>query len=275
MRAIILAAGEGTRLRPYTADRPKCLVTLAGRPLLEYQLSALESAGISDITIVTGYQSSQTAAYGRPTRHNAAWASTNMVASLMCAADLLDGSDDVLIAYSDIVYEPAVIQELGRCREALCTTVDRQWRRLWELRCEDPLSDAETLKLNAAGDIIEIGRKPRSYAEIEAQYMGLILARAQVARNLPIIHRGLDPDGSYDGKSKAGMYMTSFLQWLIDHGRPVRAVPVDGGWLEVDSTTDLEFYERLHVEGRLDELCRLGVDRRDAKNTEKQHAARV
>ncbi len=256
MRAIILAAGEGTRLRPYTTDRPKCLVELAGRPLLLHQIEALHAAGIDDITAVTGYRADQIESYGLPTRRNRDYATTNMVASLMCAADLLDGGDDVLIAYSDIVYEPRIVTALLQCDRPLCTTVDRQWRRLWELRREDPLSDAETLKLDPAGNITEIGRKPRSYDEIQAQYMGLILARAPMARELPQIYASLDPNALYDGKPLAGMYMTSFLQWLIDHQRPVRAVPVDSGWLEVDSTSDLQLYEQMLAEGQLGQFCR-------------------
>ena len=59
MRAVILGAGEGTRLRPYTDDRPKCLVELAGRTLLAWQLDALAAAGVSDTTIVTGYRADQ------------------------------------------------------------------------------------------------------------------------------------------------------------------------------------------------------------------------
>lgn len=257
MRGIILAAGEGTRLRPHTLDRPKCLVELAGRPLIEYQFEALEAAGVRDITVVTGYRAEQIARYGRPTRHNDAYAETNMVASLMAAADLLDGGDDVLIAYADIVYEPRIVASLVDCREPLCTAVDRQWLRLWRLRCEDPLADAETLKLDAGGNIIEIGRRTASYDDIQAQYMGLILARAEVAGLLPVIYRGLDANRMYEGKPKPRMYMTSFLQWLIDHGRSIRAVPVEGGWLEVDSVEDLDLYERMSREGRLDELCRL------------------
>lgn len=258
MKAIILAAGEGTRLRPYTLDRPKCLVELAGRPLLEHQLAALREAGIDDVTIVTGYRAEQIAAYGYPTRHNPAYASTNMVASLMCAADVLDCGDDVLIAYSDIVYETHVLDALLACCEPLCTTVDRKWLRLWQLRCENPLSDAETLKLDECGNILEIGRTPASYADIQAQYMGLILVRAEVASQLRQVYCGLDPQGRYDGKTKPAMYMTSFLQWLTDHGRPVRAVPVDGGWLEVDSADDLELYERLQSRGKLKDLYRIG-----------------
>jgi len=257
MRAVILAAGEGTRLRPLTADRPKCLVELAGRPLLDYQLDALQAAGIEDVTIVTGYRSECLDRYGRSTRRNPDYATTNMVASLMCAADLLDGSDDVLIAYSDIVYEPRVVSELCRCPEPLSTTVDRDWLRLWRVRQEDPLADAETLRLDGQGDIIEIGRKPGSLDEIEAQYMGLILARADAARTLAAIYRGLDPAALYDGRPRQRMFMTSFLQWLVDHGWPVRGVPVSGGWLEVDSVADLSVYESLIEQGRLGQLCDL------------------
>ncbi len=86
MKAIILAAGEGTRPRPHTRSRPKCLVELGGHPLLSYQLAALRGAGVNDITIVTGYLREQIEAYGLATRsafdaaHNPRYNSTNMVA---------------------------------------------------------------------------------------------------------------------------------------------------------------------------------------------------
>jgi len=257
VRAIILAAGQGTRLSPYTVDRPKCLVELAGRPLLDWQLDALRHVGITEIAVVTGYRGEQIAAQGLAVRRNPDYARTNMVKSLMCAADLLDGRDDVLIAYADIVYEPRIPQALLACGEPICTTVDRSWLRLWSIRTATPLAEAETLKLDAAGHIIELGKKPASYEEIQAQYMGLIKVRADFAPRLPEVYRRLDPRGPYDGKDLDNMYMTSFLQHLIDHGQPVRAVPVDGGWLEVDSASDLELYNRLHAEGRLGDYCRL------------------
>ena len=259
MRAIILAAGEGVRLRPYTLDRPKCLVELAGKPLLAHQAKALSTAGVGEIHMVTGYRADSIEAMGHRTRHNPCYARTNMVASLMCAADLLDGSADVVIAYADIVYEPRLIEALRTCDAPICTTVDRSWLRLWRLRMDDPLSDAETLKLDAAGNILELGRKPRSRADVEGQYMGLIKVRADFAPELVACHRQLNPDGRYDGRDLANMYMTSFLQCLIDRGRPIRAVPVDGGWLEVDSASDLELYRRMHRDGRLGSYCRLAA----------------
>jgi choline kinase len=260
MRAVILAAGEGNRLRPYTLDRPKCLVPLAGRPLLAWQVDALHAAGIDDVTVVTGYRSDQIRALGYSTAHNADFATTNMVASLMCAADLLDGSDDVMVCYGDLVYEPRLVRALCAHDGQVAITVDRQWRRLWDLRMADPLADAETLKLGPDGHVVELGRKPSSYADIQGQYMGLIGFRREIAPTLVDVYRSLDPDARYDGKDRANMYMTSFLQHLIDHITPVAAVVVDGGWLEVDTIADLDTYEALQARGELREYCILGQD---------------
>jgi len=257
MRAIILAAGKGERLKPYTSDRPKCLVELAGRTLLVHQVEALAAVGIHDICIVTGYQADQVRSLGYPTRHNTRYETTNMVASLMCAADLLDGRDDVLIAYADIVYEPRIVEALGACDAPICTAVDRSWRQLWQVRMEDPLADAETLKLSEGGEIVELGRKPQSYADIEGQYMGLTRVRADAAPKLIEVYRRLGQSPTDANPDPARMYMTDFLQYLIDHGQPVRAVLVDGGWLEIDWRTDLDRFNHMHEHGRLDAYCRL------------------
>ncbi len=56
MRAVILTAGEGTRMRPLTLTRPKTMLPVGGKPLLEYNVEALKDAGIKNITMVVGYQ---------------------------------------------------------------------------------------------------------------------------------------------------------------------------------------------------------------------------
>ena len=257
MRVIILAAGEGTRLRPHTLRRSKCMVELAGFSLIARQIHTLRSVGVGDITAVSGYRKEGVESLGIPTRHNPHFATTNMVRTLMCAADLLDGTDDVLIVYADIVYEPRVAEALLACPAALSTTIDVAWRELWRMRLEDPLTDAETLCLDSDLNVLELGKKPKSIDEIEGQYMGLIKVRADSAEELVRFYHALDRELRYDGKDFDNMYMTSFLQSLIDSGHPLRAVPVRGGWLEVDSAADLERYEELHRQGELGQFCRL------------------
>ena len=223
---------------------------LAGRPLLDWQVDALARAGVTDVSIVTGYRAEQIVA-GSRRFHNDRFDATNMVTSLMVAREQLDGTDDVLIAYGDIVYEPALVEALAASDAPVAVAVDRAWRELWDLRMEDPLGDAETLKIDGVGHLLELGRVPDSYDDIEGQYVGLIRVRADAAPEWPARYDALDPAGPYEGRDRDHMYMTAFLQLLIDDGVPVDAVMVDGGWLEVDTLADLEVYERLHAAGTL------------------------
>lgn len=257
LTAVVLGAGEGTRLRPHTLDRPKCMVRLADRPLLLHIVDSLHRAGVDDIRVVTGYRAEQIEKLGLPTFHNPDYDRTNMVVSLMAAAEVLESGADVIVSYADIVYEPRVAAALIACDAPVSIAVNTAWRELWDLRMEDPLKDAETLKLDAEDNVVELGRKPRSFDDIEGQYMGLIKFRADQAARVGEAYRRLDPKACYDGKDKANMYMTSFLRHWAENYTPIRGVRVRGGWLEVDTSADLELYQRLHADGKLGALLHL------------------
>ena len=251
MKALILAAGQGTRLRPLTDDRPKCLVELAGKSLLERQTTVLRRAGIQDLTVISGYRADQIAARGFAMRVNPRYASTNMVATLFSAADLMVDGQDLLICYGDIVYEGRVLSSLLAVNAPVTVMIDRQWLRYWRLRLDDPLTDAETLKLGPGGRLRELGKKPRDYSEIEGQYMGLIKVRADHVAKFKQVYASMDRAATYDGKNFDNMYMTSFIQYLIDTGWDIRVAETDNGWLEVDSVSDLQRYEVMAADGSL------------------------
>ena len=143
------------------------------------------------------------------------------------------------------------IGELGSNKyivAAVAIAVNTRWRELWEARMADPLTDAETLQIDATGNVTDIGKRPTTYAQIQGQYMGLIkFSHEAVPRVLGFYDR-LDRSVRYDGKDFDNMYMTSFLQSITDHLEPVRAVPVDGGWMEIDSHEDLELAEHRGAE---------------------------
>ena len=257
MRAIILAAGQGTRLAPATNDRPKCLVELGGLSLLSHQLTTLNSLGITDITVIAGYRAESITAQGFQMIVNPDFASSNMVHTLFCARDLMVDDSDLIIAYGDIVYEPKVLRALITSDAPLSVAVDREWRRFWELRMADPLSDAETMKIDARDMITELGKTPGGYEDIQGQYIGLIKVRRDSVVGLRQLYDAMDPDGPYDGKTRKQMYMTSFIQHAIDGGWPVGAVFIANGWLEVDTYAELELYRRMETEGTLAEFIRL------------------
>lgn len=252
MKAIILAAGQGTRLMPYTLDRPKCMVKLLGKTLLDRQLQALRTAGIESILLVGGYHAEQLNASGVELTINPRFAETNMVSTLFCAEHWMTPSEDLLVCYGDIVFEPRIIKILTDVDAPIVISVDREWRRLWECRMADPLSDAETLKLKDGNRVIELGKKPRGIDEIDGQYMGLIKVRHDAVNLFRAEWHALDREGTYDGKDFDNMFMTSFIQRLIDVGYDVRAAFTNSGWLEVDTVEDLERYEQM---GRTNDLA--------------------
>lgn len=236
---------------PHTVDRPKCMVDLFGKSMLERQIRVLSEQNVSEITVVTGHCAEAVSNAKIKTRHNADFASSNMVESLFAAKDILLSGDDVVVAYGDIVYQSNVLSSLLEAKADLAVCVDREWREYWQNRMEDPLADAETLKLTPDGRLTELGKKPDTYEDIQAQYIGLFKISAELAPSFVEFYEALDREAFYDGQPFKKMYMTSFLQALIDSGVFVRAVEITNGWLEVDSLDDLACYKRLHERGNL------------------------
>lgn len=243
MKAIILAAGRGSRMGALTDSRPKCLTPLGGQPLLEWQCAALRGATITDIGVVTGYRAEDFAECGLQRFHNPRWSETNMVASLMCADDWLR-SDHCIISYGDIFYGAQIVRDLLACPHALTIGYDPAWRTLWQARFADPLSDAETFELD--GDrVTGIGQRATSLDDIKGQYMGLLSFRpdawSAVTRHVATLDR----------QRADKLDMTSLLSGLIAKGVTVGAVPVLGPWGEVDNGDDLALYERWVAAGTL------------------------
>ena len=107
---------------------------------------------------------------------------------------------------------------------------------------ENPLEDAETLKIKD-DKIIELGKKPQNYSEIEGQYIGLIKISKNIVNKVIDYYDSLDKNKLYDAKDFDNMYMTSFIQMAIDNLVDVKPVYINGGWVEIDSVEDLNSYK--------------------------------
>jgi choline kinase len=241
MRAIILAAGRGTRMKELTDERPKCLVELRGKSLLDRQLEALQGAGIVQIAIVTGYRRELLIDRGLVEFHNARWSETNMVSSLACAHEWLQ-MEPCIVSYSDIFYRSSAVKSLMDSQASLAVTYDPNWLDLWTERFGDPLLDAETFLLNADNTLREIGKKPKSVEEVEGQYMGLLRFTPDGWSEVLRIRTELRPDECDQ------MHMTGTLQKVIEENRlAIEAIPYEHSWGEVDSAEDLMVYQKPDV----------------------------
>ncbi len=258
IRVIFPVAGQGSRLRPITDDKPKCMVAFNGKPLLEYQLDIMNQMGIEDIILVGGYRADKLPG-GYKKYLNPDYAATNMVFSLFCALAEMQDDKDLVVAYGDIIYEKKVLEQLLKSNKDVSVVTDIKWKRCWDIRNEDVLSDAETFKWDPdTGKIVELGKKAHSLDEIQGQYTGLIkIHKRFVTRFKEFYLEKLDRSIKYDGNDFNNMYMTSLIQELINDNQNVFGVPVENGWLEFDTVSDITLYEEMLGNNTLGSLFKL------------------
>ena len=239
-RVILLCAGMGTRLRPLTNDIPKCLVKYKDKSIIDYIHQALVKTNLNnDIIFITGYK------YEKIVEHfnlkdnyivNKNYNTTNMLYSLFFDESIFNQNKDIIISYTDIIYKSTIIEKLKNCTEPISIITDSNWKKLWETRMDDPLSDAETLKIDENNYILEIGNKPISYDEINGQYIGLIKISADYVKVVR--------DYYINVISKLANYkqmaMTQFLNIITKEVCPIKVIPIEGGWCEFDTCDDLK-----------------------------------
>ncbi|HTW89094.1 MAG TPA: phosphocholine cytidylyltransferase family protein [Candidatus Binataceae bacterium] len=245
MRAVILAAGRGSRMGRLGDDRPKCLVELAGKPLIERQIAALRRGGVEEIGVVRGYRAEMIDFPGLAHFANSRWAETNMVMSLVAAAAWLN-SGPVIVSYADIFYRAELVRGLAGAPGPLVIGYDRAWRRLWARRFVDPLVDAETFRIDGAGQLLEIGGKTTQIEDIEGQYIGLLKFTPAAWRAIEAL---LD---TLDAPTRDRLDMTGLLRRLLaEKALPIGTFGTDGQWGEIDNPEDVALYQNMVREGEL------------------------
>jgi choline kinase len=245
MRALILAAGRGSRMGHFGDNRPKCLVDLEGKPLIERQIAALRRGGVDEIGVVRGYRAETIDFPGLSYFLNQRWAETNMVMSLAAAAAWLRAGP-VVVSYGDIFYRGELVRDLASAPGQLVISYDRAWRSLWTRRFADPLSDAETFRIDAAGQLLEIGGKTTRIEDVGGQYMGLLKFTPPAWSAVEALL------GTLDAATRDRLDMTGLLRRLLALKElPIGTLGTDGQWGEIDNPEDVALYLEMVRSGEL------------------------
>ena len=255
MNAIILSAGEGNRLHPLTKNKPKGMVNLFKKNILQWQIDTLKSCGIEDITIVKGYLEQLINFKKINYRQNKKYSTTNMVETLFCATDKIIGP--TIISYGDIIYEKEVLEKIIHSKAEISVIIDKNWKVYWNKRFDEPLSDAESLEINNSGYITEIGQKVTNNKRISGQYIGLIKFQGKGITNLLNFYNksnleaknGVNPLNSKCEFKKS--YMTDLLQSMIKSKFKIKSIEIKNKWLELDTYSDYLLYKKMNKNNTL------------------------
>ena len=260
MKAIILAAGQGTRLKKYTQDLPKGMLDFAGKTLIERQIEMFRAAGILTIIVVRGFAADKITYEGITYYTNEEFATTNMVESLLAAQTEFD--DDIIVSYSDILFEKCLLDAMMAEKADFAVAVDDEWKDYWKQRYGKVDFDTESLRIDSQGDIIELGKEAPPLSEIDARYIGLLkFSRGGMEYMSQLVNDAKEKYGNepwqQSGKPVRQAYMTDLLNAIIEAGKSVKAVRFQHGWIEFDTNEDYENAIRWSENGVLNEIIRL------------------
>jgi phosphoenolpyruvate phosphomutase len=236
-RGIVLAAGKGDELGELVKDKPKCMVPIAGKPILGHILDAYRSANVRDLVVVRGFAKDAVNLPGATYVDNDAFATTGEVASLAAAKTSLEGSA-CLVSYGDVLFKRHVLDELLDAEGDFVIAVDsmpseqtkdtKPRRADWAI-CSEPHS-RKTLLGNVA--LKDMTTSPDT-AGITGEWTGILKTSVEGGKHLAQMVSAMKPD------ELAKLSMPDLLRRLVKEGKNVRVVYSRGGWLDVNTLGDV------------------------------------
>ena len=252
MKAIIIAAGSGVRLKEVAKEKPKCLLEINGKSILEHQLDVYRGENIRDIVIVRGYQADKINVPGAKYYLNDNFKNNNILNSLMYAQEAMSG--DMVVSYSDIIFGSSVLKALLNAKDEIAVIMDTGWEKHYQGRSGHPISEAEKITCDQQGFIKHIGKKLGSAEVIGGEFIGLFKCQGKGVELFKKLFHQAKREYNKKPFIKASVfdqaYITDFFQYMVTQGVPIRCIPVDGGWYEIDTVEDLQRVEKkLHERG--------------------------
>ena len=246
MKIIILAAGMGSRLKPLTNDKPKCMVKLFNETLIERQIKIFHNCNIDDITIVTGYRGELINIPDVNYVKNKNYEKTNMNESLFCALE--PSNSPILVTYSDIVFEQKIIEQMLEVTDGIRLAVSLNWKKNYQNRRLHPLSEAENV-LMENGSVLQIRKNISESSQNQqiGEFLGIMMLSPDNVKILLEKYSYLKQNHKgtfHNAPSLSNAYITDMLQELIDSSISVDPVFIQGMWHEIDTPEDLKNAEK-------------------------------
>ena len=248
MKAIIIAAGMCTRLRPYTDILPKCMLSVKGKTLLQHALDIFRSEDISDISIIRGFMKEKIVENNVTYFENTGYENNNILHSLLCARDKIEEAvekgEEVIATYSDILFDESVVKSLLESKDAISCVVDTDWEAYYDGRTDHPIEEAENVVFDEENKIVKIGKHvmPGKHESL-GEFIGMFKFTAEGAKIfLKHIDRLNEEFGKKDAFQNAKewqkAYITDIMQELVDKKEIVGCTLIQQGWKELDTVQD-------------------------------------
>lgn len=241
-KAILIAAGLGSRLGTVTKNTPKCMLELNGKSILQHQLDAYQENGITNISVVRGFMKEKINYRDLTYYENSNFQNNNILNSLFYAEPEINGN--VIISYSDIIFTPKVVERLMECNADISIVVDIDWRGRYVSREDHPIEEAENVIFDANHFVVDIGKIMTNPGEVHGEFIGMMKFTPRGAEIFKRhFHRAKQlfwgkPFQRAETFQKA--YITDILKDMVELGVHIQTVIIEQGWQEIDTVEDFE-----------------------------------
>jgi phosphoenolpyruvate phosphomutase len=248
--AIIPAAGFEKQLLPLIEEKPKCLLDIKGKTILERAVAALNDCNIKDIALVRGYKKDVISLPNIRYYDNDRYEDTGELFSVFCAENEMRGR--TIILYGDIIFDTAVLEKLLKSPADIAVVVDLAWQDQQQRQAPSHLNPDLVLLADPPGKsylsrfvmpegehrVVKIGQH-LAPDQAHAEFIGMAMFSEQGIAAFKTAYREAQNRGKsagfHESPSLAKATVTDLLQDLIDQGHSIDAVPIFKGWMEVDS----------------------------------------
>ena len=239
-KALIIAAGLGSRLKKHTENLPKCMLDFGGKTLLQRQLDSYKKNGIKDISLIRGYKKEKINYKGIKYFENTDYKNNNILNSIFYAEKAINGN--IIISYSDILFDSSVVERTLSSNHDISVIVDIDWRGYYVGRKDHPISEAENVIFNSNNEVEKIGKINTENEEVHGEFIGMIkLSNRGTEIFKEHFHRlkKIYWNKPFQrAKTFQKAYLTDFIQELVDIGIKVHCVIIESGWKEIDTVED-------------------------------------
>ena len=239
-KALIVAAGLGTRLKKHTENLPKCMLDFGGKTLLERQLAAYRKCGINDISVIRGYKKNKINYKGLKYFENSDYRNNNILNSIFYAEKAINGN--IIIAYSDILFEPFVVNRTMETNHDISVVVDIDWRGYYVGRKDHPITEAENVIFNSNNEVVKIGKINTGKEEVHGEFIGMIKLSNRGSEIFKQHFHRLKKiywnKPFQRAKTFQNAYLTDMIQELVDIGVKIHCIIIESGWKEIDTVED-------------------------------------
>jgi L-glutamine-phosphate cytidylyltransferase len=241
-KALIVAAGLGSRLKNHTENLPKCMLDFKGKTLLQRQVQAYEECAIKDITVIRGYKKEKINYKNLNYVSNDDYKNNNILNSIFYAEKIINGN--IIISYSDILFESNVVKRLLESDHDISVVVDIDWRGYYVGRKDHPISEAENVIFNSNNQVLKIGKIGTQKKEVHGEFIGMIKLTDHGAEIFKENFHRLKKLYWNKPFQRAAIfqkaYLTDMIQELVDIGVKVHCVIIERGWKEIDTVEDYQ-----------------------------------